>query len=93
LRELHAKQDPDFVAHDQQLKYAETFAPEVLATNRLMSISTALMVGYICKSYVPQTATTTESGGNIDRAGGALQYLTPNRNEWSATKLIGTIDN
>ena len=30
LREFYAKQDPDFVAHDQQLKYAETFAPRCL---------------------------------------------------------------
>ncbi|MNO77752.1 hypothetical protein D3C76_688720 [compost metagenome] len=43
--------------------------------------------------FVSKIAPTTEFGGSIDRVGGALQYLTPNRNEWSTTKLIGTIDN
>lgn len=43
--------------------------------------------------FVSKVAPTSEFGGSIGGGGGALQYLTPNRNEWSATKLIGTIDN
>lgn len=43
--------------------------------------------------FISTVAPTTEFGSNIGRVGGAVQYLTPNRNEWSATKLIGTIDN
>lgn len=191
LREFYAKQDPDFVAHDQQLQYAETFAPRGLSnkqineyldspdgelylqklraadpkasdmdifsraisqigsgsnTPKLSIIDSPLVkivpVGQEASRYSPffttmeelqsaaqgsrtladslglplgseatkysifemtplkptevfvsKIAPTTEFGGNIDRVGGALQYLTPNRNEWSATKLIGTIDN
>ena len=40
-----------------------------------------------------KVAPTVEFGGNITRAGGASQYLVPNRQEWSAAKLIGEIDN
>lgn len=43
--------------------------------------------------FVSQVAPTVEFGGSIQRAGGALQYLTPNRGEWSAAKLVGSIDN
>ena len=38
-------------------------------------------------------APTVEFGGNVTRTGGAAQYLVPNRQEWSAAKLIGEIDN
>jgi hypothetical protein len=38
-------------------------------------------------------APTVEFGGRVNRTGGALQYLVPNRQEWSAAKLIGEIDN
>ncbi|MFG0272193.1 DUF6861 domain-containing protein [Pseudomonas sp. zjy_14] len=43
--------------------------------------------------FMSKVAPTVEFGGNITRAGGASQYLVPNRQEWSAAKLIGEIDN
>lgn len=43
--------------------------------------------------FVSPVAPTSELGGTIQRSGGALQFLTPNRGEWSSPKLIGTIGN
>ncbi|MNJ60383.1 hypothetical protein D3C77_561070 [compost metagenome] len=43
--------------------------------------------------FISTVAPTAEFGGSIGRAGGAAQYLIPDRNEWLPSKLIGTIDN
>ena len=43
--------------------------------------------------FVAPVASTSELGGSIVRSGGALQYLTPNRGEWAAPKLISTVSN
>lgn len=43
--------------------------------------------------FVSKVAPTVEFEDKIVRAGGATQYLVPNRNEWSSAKLIGEIDN
>jgi hypothetical protein len=43
--------------------------------------------------FVSKVAPTLEFGGRITRTGEAAQYLVPNRQEWSAAKLIGEIDN
>jgi hypothetical protein len=43
--------------------------------------------------FVSKVAPTVEFGGRITRTGEAAQYLVPNRQEWSAAKLIGEIDN
>jgi hypothetical protein len=43
--------------------------------------------------FVSKVAPTVEFGGRITRTGEAAQYLVPNRQEWSAAKLIGEIAN
>ncbi|WP_223513038.1 DUF6861 domain-containing protein [Pseudomonas sp. GL-R-26] len=45
------------------------------------------------KVYVSEVAPTRELGGAIVRSGGALQYVIPNRTNWSEAKLIGNIGN
>lgn len=43
--------------------------------------------------FVSKVAPTTEFAGSIGRSGEAIQFLTPNRSEFSTTKLIGEISN
>lgn len=43
--------------------------------------------------FVSKIAPTTEFGGSVARSGDVFQSIVTNRGEWSAPKLIGTLDN
>lgn len=43
--------------------------------------------------FVSKVTPATEFAGSIGRSGEAIQFLTPNRSEFSTTKLIGEISN
>ncbi|WP_190306164.1 hypothetical protein [Pseudomonas coronafaciens] len=43
--------------------------------------------------FVSKVAPTTEFGGSVARSGDVFQSIVTNRGEWSAPKLIGTLDN
>lgn len=45
------------------------------------------------KVFVSEIAPTTELGGMIERTGGAVQYVVPNRGLWAPAKPIGFIGN
>ncbi|KWS40980.1 DUF6861 domain-containing protein [Pseudomonas syringae] len=43
--------------------------------------------------FVSKVAPTTEFGGSVARSGDVFQSIVTNRGEWSAPRLIGTLDN
>ncbi|WDY60655.1 hypothetical protein PVV54_21000 [Pseudomonas sp. PSKL.D1] len=43
--------------------------------------------------YISEIAPTTELGGIIERTGGAMQYVVPNRGLWAPARPIGLIGN
>lgn len=45
------------------------------------------------KVYMSEVAATTELGGVIERSGGAIQYIVPDRGLWGPAKPIGFIGN
>jgi hypothetical protein len=44
-------------------------------------------------AFESRIAPTTELGGLVRRPGGAEQYIVPNRSQWSAPTLVGSIGN